>query len=183
MKNMILSIVVLVGLFITFGLYKASQLQQIHIQKSVTIASDLSTTFDQVVYLENFPKWSPFLEIDPGQQYKVTGKDGTVGAQYHWEGNGGKDLGLQEIKVIRPLEYVKMECDIQKPFQANPTFEYTFTEEAGMVRVTQDFHLTSGLVDAFFMWAFGAKASMADMNARGLELLKQSIEQDQLVTN
>lgn len=183
MKKMTISIIAAVALFLAFGLYKASQLQQIHIQKSVTVEADLQTVFDQVVYLENFPKWSPFLEIDPDQQYKVVGQDGTVGAQYHWEGNGGKDLGFQEIKTIQPLEYIKMECDIQKPFQAHPVFEYTFTRTGDQVQVTQDFSLKSGLVDAFFMWLFNAKSSMADMNARGMELLKQSIEQEQLVAN
>ncbi len=69
-----------------------------------------------VVYLENFPRWSPFYEADPTQIIEVKGKDGQTGVQYHWDGNKGKDLGYQEITVIKPLEYIKMECDIQKPF-------------------------------------------------------------------
>ena len=53
-----------------------------------------------------------------GYKTEVKGKDGQIGAQFHWNGNKGKDLGYQEITEIKPLEYIKMECDIQKPFKA-----------------------------------------------------------------
>ena len=69
-----------------------------------------------------------------------------------------------------------MECDIQKPFKANPTFEYSFSNTGNVTTVTQDFNVKSGLVDSFFMWLFGAKKDMAKMNARGMELLKIECE-------
>ena len=71
------------------------KLKALDIQKTVRIKADLQTVFNQVAYLENFPNWSPFLEADPEQQIEVRGTDGQVGAQYHWTGNGGKDLGYQ----------------------------------------------------------------------------------------
>lgn len=163
-------------IFFTIGFYNASKLQNIFIQKTVHIKADKNKVFDQVVYLKNFPKWSPFLEADPTQKIEIKGTDGKVGAQYHWKGDNGKDLGCQEIKRIDPLRYIKLECDIQKPFKANPVFEYSFSQENGNVKVTQDFHLKSGFVDAFFMWLFGAKMDMSKMNGRGMELLKTSLE-------
>ncbi|RKR14723.1 hypothetical protein CLV91_0801 [Maribacter vaceletii] len=174
---MILVIVAIVLiLFLGIGLYNANKLQHIHIQKTVHIQSDLQTTFDNVVYLKNFTKWSPFYEADPTQKVSIKGTDGQVGAQFHWEGNNGKDLGFQETKEIRLLKYIKMECDIQKPFKAKPTFEYSFLKTGTLIKVTQDFKLKSGLVDAFFMWLFGAKKDMEKMNARGMELLKIASE-------
>ncbi|WP_075341735.1 SRPBCC family protein [Tenacibaculum agarivorans] len=172
----ITTLLVLIALFLSIGFYNASKLQHIHIQKKVTIQSDLEPVFNQVVYLKNFPKWSPFYEADPSQKIKITGNDGNIGAKYHWEGNGGKDLGYQEIKKITPNSYIKMVCDIEKPFKANPTFEYHFTKQDNSVLVTQDFNLKSGFVDAFFMGLFGAKKDMEKMNARGLELLKKIFE-------
>lgn len=177
MKKMILSIVgIAVLAFIAIGVYNARQLQHVHIQKSVTINADAQTVFDQVAYLNNFPKWSPFYEADPNQIVEVKGVDGQVGAQFHWNGNDGKDLGYQEIKEIRPTSYIRMECDIQKPFTAHPVFEYSFAQKGGRVQVTQDFNLESGLVDAFFMWLFGAKSNMDKLNGRGMELLKIASE-------
>lgn len=178
MRKMILStIAVALILFLGIGFYNANKLQHIHIQKTVNINTDIQTTFDNILYLKNFTKWSPFYEADPAQKTEVRGNDGQIGAQFHWDGNNGKDLGYQEVKEIRPLEYIKMQCDIQKPFKANPTFEYSFSYSGNTTRVIQDFNLKSGLVDCFFMWLFGAKKDMGKMNARGMELLKIVCEQ------
>ena len=162
--------------FIGFSLYKASGLQSLQIVKSVTVNGSKTEVYDMVRYLKNFPKWSPFLAEDPTQKYEVKGTDGAIGAQYHWDGNGGKDLGYQEIVKIDSLNFVGMQCDIQKPFVAKPTFDYTFTETPNGITVIQDFKLESGLIDAFFMWLFGAKAEMGKMNMQGLNLLKAAVE-------
>ena len=162
--------------FIGFGLYKASDLKSIQIETNITIKGTPQQVFDMVKYLNNFPKWSPFLAQDPTQKYEVKGIDGTVGAQYHWDGNKGKDLGYQEIVSIHELNYISMKCDIQKPFVAKPTFEYYFMQTSNGVEVKQDFKLESGLVDAFFMWLLGAKAEMEKTNKQGMELLKKAVE-------
>lgn len=176
-KKMIITILAIaLGAFITFGLYKASGLKSIQIIKTVTIKGSNQEVFDMVKYLKNFPKWSPFLEEDPTQKYEVKGIDGAVGAQYHWDGNKGKDLGFQEIKKIEEGKFIGMQCDIQKPFVATPTFDYYFKETATGIEVKQDFKVSSSLGDAFFMWLFGAKAGMEKMNQRGLDLLKKAVE-------
>ncbi len=162
-------------LFLIFGFYKASQLQNIEIIQKATIKADKQKVFDMVKYLKNFPKWSPFLVQDPKQKYEVKGIDGTIGAQYHWNGNKGKDLGYQEIYTIKELEFIGMKCDIQKPFVAKPTFDYTFTKNEKGITVHQTFKLKSGIIDAFFMWLFGAKKEMEKTNQLGMELLKKAI--------
>jgi hypothetical protein len=180
MKKKMTTIIIIVAValagFIGFGFYKASELTRIQIVKSVTIKGSKAEVFDMVRYLKNFPKWSPFLAADPGQKYEVKGTDGTVGAQYHWDGNGGKDLGYQEIVKIEDQTFVGMRCDIQKPFVAKPTFDYTFTETGNGIEVKQDFKVESDLVSAFFMWLFGAKANMEKMNQQGLDLMKAAVE-------
>jgi len=158
------------------GLYKASKLQTIQIKKSVTIDGSMEEVFDMVKYLKNFPKWSPFLAQDPGQKYEIKGADGTIGAQYHWNGNEGKDLGYQEIVKIEPNSFIGMKCDIQKPFVAQPTFDYSFEQTSSGIKVTQDFKVESTMGSAFFMWLFNAKKGMEDTNQQGMELLKRAVE-------
>lgn len=167
---------VLCTAFIGFGFYKAKSLTSIHILSSVTINGTPDEVFDMVKYLRHFPKWSPFLVQDPTQQYEVKGTDGTVGAQYHWNGNKGKDLGYQEIVSIQDKKYIGMRCRIQKPFVAQPTFDYYFSTTSSGTVVKQDFKLSSGWVDAFFLWLFGAKSSMEKTNQQGLDLLKKAVE-------
>jgi len=176
-KKMILSIIGIALLaFVSFGLFKANDLKTIRIEKSILIKAPQEKVFDMVKYLKNFPKWSPFLAQDPGQKYEIKGTDGTIGAQYHWDGNGGKDIGFQEIVSITDQQFVGMKCDIQKPFVAKPTFDYYFSQTAEGVLVKQDFKLESGTIDAFFMWLFGAKSEMEKTNQQGLELLKKAAE-------
>ncbi len=176
-KKMIFAIIgIALVAFIVFGLYKASGLKSIQIVKTVTIKGTKEEVFSMVKNLNNFPKWSPFLAQDPTQKYEVKGTDGTVGAQYHWDGNKGKDLGYQEIVKIDDLKFVGMKCDIQKPFVAKPTFDYYFTETANGIEVKQDFKVESALPDAFFMWLFGVKGQMEKTNEQGLALLKKAVE-------
>jgi len=44
--------------------------------------------------------------------------------------------------------------------------------------VKQDFKLQSKFMDAFFMWLFGAKKDMANMNEKGMQLLKKAVEKN-----
>jgi hypothetical protein len=175
--KMILQIVIIaLVVFIAFGLYKASGLKKIEIETNISIKASKQEVFDMVRYLSKFPKWSPFLVQDPTQKYEVKGQDGAVGSQYHWEGNGGKDLGYQEIVKVEELSYIGKKCDIQKPFVAKPTFEYYFSENANNIEVREVFKLESGLIDAFFLWVFGAKAEMVKTNEQGLSLLRKAVE-------
>jgi hypothetical protein len=177
-KKMILAIIVgALVVFIGFGLYKASGLKSIQIITTTTIKGTKQEVFDMIKYLKNFPKWSPFLAQDPTQKFQVKGTDGAVGAQYHWEGNKGKDLGYQEIVKIDELNFIGKKCDIQKPFVAKPTFDYNFTETPNGINVKEEFKLESELMDAFFLWLFGAKAEMVKTNQQGLDLLKKTVEQ------
>lgn len=177
-KKMIITIIVAaIAIFLGYGSYKASQLTSIQIIKTITAKGTKEKAFDMVRYLSNFPKWSPFLVQDPSQKYEVKGKDGEPGAQYHWNGNNGKDIGYQEIVTIDSLNFIGMKCDIQKPFEAKPTFDYTFKETPGGIEITQAFKVQSGFIDAFFMWLFGAKKDMEKNNEQGMALLKKAIEQ------
>jgi hypothetical protein len=179
MKNLLkivaLVLIALCG-FISYGVGRSGKLKDLQIVKSVIIKGSKKEVFEMVQYLNNFPKWSPFKAQDPSQKVEVKGTDGTVGAQYHWVGNGGEDVGYQEIVKIDTFSFIGMKCDIQKPFVAKPSFDYTFEETPEGIKVTQDFKVKSNTTDAFFMWLFEAEKDMANTNQQGLALLKKLIE-------
>jgi hypothetical protein len=176
MKKVLAIIGIAIIGFIAFGMFKASDLKSIEIITETTIKGDKQTVFNMVKNLKKFPKWSPFLVQDPSQKYEIKGTNGAVGSQYHWVGNGGEDVGYQEITKIEEGSFIGKKCDIQKPFVAQPTFDYSFTENANGVTVKETFKLESGQVDAFFLWLFGAKAEMVKTNQQGLDLLKKAVE-------
>ncbi len=176
MKNILIIIVLALVAFVGISLFKAKKIQKLQITKTVTINGSKGEVLKMVQYLRNFPKWSPFLAQDPSQKVRIEGVDGTIGAQYHWIGNGGEDVGYQEIVKIDTTGMVGMKCFIEKPFAAQPTFDYTISENNAGVTVTQDFKLESSLSDAFFMWVFGAVKDMENTNQQGLDLLKKAVE-------
>lgn len=176
MTTIIIVIVFALVAFVGYGMYKASDLKSIKIVTTTTVKGTKQEVFDMVKNLKNFPKWSPFLVQDPTQKYELKGTDGTLGSQYHWVGNKGKDVGYQEITKIEEQSFIGKKCDIQKPFVAKPTFEYNFTETPNGILVSETFKLESKQIDAFFLWVFGAKAEMEKTNNQGLELLKKAVE-------
>ena len=99
-KTLIVIGIVLGALLIAGVILSLVAPKRISVSNTTFINASKQHVFDQLRYMKNFPKWSPFLAADPAQKYEVKGTDGTVGAQYHWDGNGGKDLGFQEIKKI-----------------------------------------------------------------------------------
>ncbi|RQO74331.1 hypothetical protein DBR43_02740 [Pedobacter sp. KBW06] len=163
-------------LFLAFGFYNAAKLKTIEITRSVSIQAPQKRVYEMISQLNNYPKWSPFLAEDPTQKYAVKGDDGTVGAQYHWEGNKGKDLGHQEIERLEANSFVGIRVYIQKPFNAKPTFDYSIKGKGNSTEVIQKFVLQSGLADAFFLWLFGVKKEMENINEQGLALLKKASE-------
>ena len=175
-KMIFIGLAIAIIAFLGIGFYQARELTTIQIVKSVTVKRSKEEVFNMVRYFKNFPKWSPFLAQDPTQKFEVKGNDGEVGAAYHWEGNGGKDLGYQEIKNIDPFKSIKIECTILKPFVANPTFDYSFNELPNGIEVTQIFTLESGIMNAFFMWLLRVKSQMEITNQQGLDLLKKVVE-------
>lgn len=176
-KTLLWMILIAIILFLGFGFYQASKLTTIEIISNTSIAAPKERVFGLVRNLKDFPKWSPFLVQDPTQQYQIKGTDGAVGAQYHWVGNKGDDVGYQELTQITEHSFIAKRCYIQKPFEAQPSFEYRFTETASGTDVTETFKLQSGITDAFFLWLFGVKNDLIKTNTQGLALLKKAAEQ------
>lgn len=175
-RKMTTAIVLISAVLICTALYNGNQLRIIEIEQRIAINATPEKVYSMISQLKNYPKWSPFLAQDPTQQYSVKGADGQVGAQYHWEGNKGDDLGYQEIASLVPNTRVGFLCVIQKPFKARPTFDYLIIPNANHVTVEQKFRLESGLVDAIFLWLFRVKPQMATTNQQGLALLKTACE-------
>lgn len=152
-------------------------------QKSITIVSQVwingeqETVFNKLRSLEQFTDWSPFLVSDPEQKNWVEGIDGEIGSTFHWEGTAEKSAGFQKLVAMKEQNYLRMECEIFKPYQSQPTFEYELQEKNGKVQVVQTFTLRASGFNRFMMSLFGVKRKMKAINQMGMERLKSTIEQ------
>lgn len=162
---------------VAWALCRAAALKLIQLSHSTTARVERARAYDFIRHQAYFPTWSPFLEEDPTQTYLLLGQDGQVGGQYHWIGRKGKDVGLQEIVALEANRRIDMQCRIEKPFRARPTFSYTLDDApGGGVVVTQIFELQSGFINAFFLWLFGVKKQMTVTNRKGMESLRRALE-------
>ncbi|NRB52664.1 MAG: hypothetical protein HRU41_33695 [Saprospiraceae bacterium] len=116
-------------------------------QKSITIVSQVwidgeqETVFNKLRSLQEFTDWSPFLVSDPEQKNWVEGVDGEIGSAFHWEGTAEKSEGIQKLVAMKGQNYLRMECEIFKPYKSQPVFEYELQEKDGKVQVVQTFTL------------------------------------------
>ncbi|MEM9885537.1 MAG: SRPBCC family protein [Bacteroidota bacterium] len=181
MTNLLKTLFILSFVAITVSL--SAQQKTIRVVTTQQIEASCEAAFDLLRNFERFPEWSPFVVTDPEQKHHVTGEVGQIGSAFHWEGVAEKSEGKQTLAVLKDNEYLRMECDITKPFKDQPTFEYQLTETANGVVVTQTFELKCSGFSRFMMRLFGVEKQIAATNELGLERLKNLLEQEtQLVT-
>lgn len=179
-----LSKILLAVFFIGITSTLAMQTKLLKIVTTQTIEVSKTEAFDLLRNFERFPEWSPFIVTDPAQKNHVTGEIGQVGSVFHWEGVGEESQGTQTLAVVEGTEYLKMECNITKPFEDQPIFEYQIKETEGGVAVVQNFELQCSGFSYFMMNLFGVKKQIAATNELGLVRLKNLLEKEaKLITS
>lgn len=152
--------------------------KRISVTNKQFIQASKQHVFDQLRYMKNFPKWSPFLVQDPEQTFTVSGQDGEVGATYSWEGVKEKSKGSQRVAKLKSTDEVVIECNITVPFQSNPTFTYSLTEKDAGVEVVQHFDTEMPVPSNIFGLLLNLKEKISTTNQQGLVLLKQVSEKE-----
>ena len=83
---------------------------------------------------------------------------------------------------MKGQHYLRMECDISKPYKSQPVFEYELQEQNGKTQVVQTFTLKASGFNRFMMSLFGVKRKMKAINQLGMERLQKAIEEPTLLS-
>jgi hypothetical protein len=170
-----LSLATMVAAFVVVGTIAPKQIQ---IRSTVRIQAPKEAVFPQINNFQNFPSWSPFLETDPEQVYYITGTDGAVGAQYHWQGNKEETAGYQELQALSE-DSIQINCFMSKPMTTTSSFHYRLSTSGDCTTVTQDFSMNLPFPMNALAPIFGIKEKIAQTNERGLNNLKCLIEKNE----
>jgi hypothetical protein len=181
-KAVIITGVALGALLVTGVILSLAAPKKIAIVSSQFIHASKQEVFDQLRYMKNFPRWSPFLKQDPDQKFAISGTDGGLGATFSWEGVKEKSKGFQKIVSLSGNSQLKIQCTITEPFQSNPTFNYTLVEKNGGIEVMQQFETDMPVPANVFGLLMGLKGEIAANNKMGLKLLQQVTEKKETVT-
>lgn len=176
-KSIIIIGIVLGALLITGVILSLVAPKRISITSKQFIKASKEEVYDQIRFLNNYPKWSPFIVQDPEQRHSVSGVDGEVGATFSWEGVKEKSKGFQRIVSLKSNEQVDISCTITEPFQAQPSFSYMVKEKENGVEVALVFDVELPVPANIFGMLFGLKHEMAKTNQNGLDLLKKVSEE------
>lgn len=144
-----------------------------HVERSIVINAPEAKVRPAIENFEEWPKWSPWLCMEPDAKLTYRGTPGQSGHGYDWSGNltgaggmeiasnsGGKlDMDLQFLKPFKSQAKVVMLIKPQGDEQTEVTWE-----------------MDSSL-PFFLFWMVGMMKAMIGMDyARGLKMLKEYVE-------
>ena len=88
------------------------------VERSTVVAAPADRIYPLIVDFHEWPRWSPWEDIDPGMQRTYGGADSGVGATYAWSGNRKAGAGSMEITDVTEPTGVGIRLSFLKPFKA-----------------------------------------------------------------
>ena len=109
------------------------------VTRSATIAADPALVHGLINDFHEWPKWSPWEDLDPAMERTYSGADAGVGAHYAWTGNRKAGEGSMEITASTP-EQVDLTVSFLKPFKATNDIRFLIVPTAEGTDVTWQMH-------------------------------------------
>jgi hypothetical protein len=107
---------VILAIFVVVGLILPNQVE---IKREIEISASKAVIHEYVNNLDNWPKWSPWLELDPSIQTTIGEIHTGVGASQSWLGkSGGGQLTFSDSSTDKGVVY-------QMSFEGDPTVYQT----------------------------------------------------------
>jgi len=111
---------VLIALFVA-GIFMP---QDYKVERSIEISSTLNQAYSLSNDLEQWPRWSPWIELDPSVKVVIGDISQGVGASQTWsDNNGGGRLAFIESVENKRISYNLWFGDAAIPAISNMTFE------------------------------------------------------------
>jgi len=106
------------------------------VERSAVIAAPADQTFSLLVDFHEWPRWSPWEDLDPDMQRTYGGAESGVGATYAWSGNRKAGAGTMEITDLVTPTALGIRLSFRKPFKAENRIAVERRPEGDGTRVT-----------------------------------------------
>lgn len=97
------------------------------IERKTTIAAAPAAIYPMIADFHEWPKWSPWENLDPAMARTHEGAPSGTGAIYSWKGNDKAGEGRMTITEAKPGELVIIKLEFIKPFPATNTTTFKLT--------------------------------------------------------
>jgi hypothetical protein len=169
--------VVAVLLVATIAVLGAIAPTDLHVEREVVIDKPKDVVFEDLKYVKNHERWSPWFKRDPNLVKAYRGEDGTVGFVNSWSGNDQVGVGEQEIKKIAEGERIDYELRFKKPME-DTSKAYLITEAVGenQTKVKWGMQGKTPFPGNVICMLMNMKQSLAKDFDEGLGMLKTELE-------
>lgn len=106
------------------------------VERSATIPASPAAIYALLADFHEWPKWSPWEEIDPDMKRTFSGPSSGLGATYAWQGNRKAGEGRMEIIEENEPEALVIKLDFVKPFKSQNTTRFALTPRGDATEVT-----------------------------------------------
>jgi effector-binding domain-containing protein len=144
-----------------------------HIQRSITIDAPESKVRPAIENFAEWPKWSPWLCMEPAAKLDVHGTPGQVGHGYSWD---GEVVGAGNMEIVANEGATqRMQLNFLKPFKSQAKVAFQIQPQGGeQTEVT--WHM-DGKMPFFLFFMIGMMKTFIGMDyERGLKMLKEYVE-------
>ena len=143
-----------------------------HVERSIVIDKPLLEVRDSLKNFKAWPRWSPWLVMEPDATLTYTQRQGQVGASYGWSGML-VGAGSMELLTVHD-DLLEMEINFVKPFKSRADVAFKLQEvEAG----TEVSWVMNSALPFFLFWMRSKMETFIGMDyERGLGMLKVYLE-------
>jgi hypothetical protein len=165
-------LVILVGVVVLLLVVPAVLSSKIRIDRAIEIQRSPAAVHAYLADLNQYPKWNPFSEGDPGSTAQVSGTG--VGSTLTWKGEKTGE-GKMTITELQPGKIVGLNLEFYTPMAGQARIDWT-TEAVGGNETRMTWSMDEDL--PYFQRYFGLfmGGMMVKTFDRGLGNLKKQIE-------
>lgn len=150
-----------------------------NVERSITIDAPESKVRPAIEDFAEWPKWSPWLCMEPEAKLTYRGTPGQVGHGYSWEGEltgaGGMDIVANEGSTM------EMDLNFLKPWKSHAKVTMGI-QPLGESQTKVTWTMDSSLPFFMFFMVGMMKAMIGMDYARGLRMLKEYVETGKVIS-
>lgn len=143
-----------------------------HVERSIVIDKPIKEVRDSLKNFKEWPRWSPWLIMEPDATLTYSDRQGQVGATYGWSGVlvGAGGMELMDVHD----NALKMQITFVKPFKSQADVGFNLEAQGDATKVTW---YMDGYLLFFMFWMTSKMKTYIGMDyERGLHMLKEYLE-------